>query len=104
MAKEIKENNEAVENREFKIIDVSEHTTKDGRKFSAYKTLAKNGKKMDVRFTRTCTNVPTEPCVIVVRSDMCNVDTTRQYPILWVKDVVEIKDFERTSNVADYFD
>ena len=90
--------------REFKIIEVSEITTKDGKKFNAYKTLANGGRKMDVRFVRNCKNVPSEPCVIVCNEDDCNVDTTRQYPILWIKEVLEIKPFERKNNVSEYFD
>ena len=90
--------------RKFKIIEVRDITTRDGKKFKAYKTLANGGKKMDVRFQRTCNNVPTEPCVIVVNEDDCNVDTTRQYPILWVKEVQRIEEFERKSNVSEYFD
>lgn len=90
--------------RRFKIIEVKEVTTKDGKKFKAYKTIGKGGRKMDVRFVRDCKNVPTEPSVIVVNDGNCNVDTTRQYPILWVKDVVHIEDFDRKNNTSDYFD
>ena len=87
----------------FKIIEVKEISV-DGKKFNAFKTIANGGKKMDVRFVRTCKNVPTEPCIIVVAEDMCNVDNTRRYPILWVKDVIRIETYERKSNIADYFD
>ena len=90
--------------RKFKIIEVNEVTTKDGKKFKAYKTIGKGGRKMDVRFVRDCKNVPTEPSVIVVDECNCNVDTTRQYPILWIKDVVCIEEFERKNNTSDYFD
>ena len=90
--------------RKFKIIEVSEITTKDGKKFNAYKTLANGGRKMDVRFVRNCKNIPTEPCVIVCEEDQCNVDATRQYPILWIKDVVRIEVLERKNNVSEYFD
>lgn len=90
--------------REFKVIEVKEVQTKAGLKFLAYKTIGKNGKKMDIRFTRTCSNVPTEPCTIVVRACDANVDTTRIYPILWVKDVQEIKPTERKNNIDEYFD
>lgn len=90
--------------RSFKIIEVKEVTTKDGKKFDAYKTAGKGGRKMDVRFVRDCKNKPTEPCVIVVNDEDCNVDATRQYPILWVKDVVRIEEFERKNNTSDYFD
>ena len=90
--------------RKFKIIEVNEITTKDGKKFKAYKTIGKGGRKMDVRFVRDCNNVPTEPCVVVVNEENCNVDTTRQYPILWIKSVERIEDFERKDNTSDYFD
>lgn len=90
--------------RKLKIIEVNEITTKDGKKFKAYKTIGKGGRKMDVRFVRDCNNVPTEPCVIVVNEENCNVDTTRQYPILWIKTVERIEGFERKNNMSDYFD
>lgn len=90
--------------RKFKIIEVNEVTTKDGKKFKAYKTIGKGGRKMDVRFVRDCNNVPTEPCVVVVNEENCNVDTTRQYPILWIKSVERIEGFERKNNMSDYFD
>ena len=90
--------------RKFKIIEVNEITTKDGKKFKAYKTIGKGARKMDVRFVRDCNNVPTEPCVVVVNEENCNVDTTRQYPILWIKSVERIEGFERKNNTSDYFD
>ena len=90
--------------RKFKIIEVNEITTKDGKKFKAYKTIGKGGRKMDVRFVRDCNNVPTEPCVVVVNDENCNVDTTRQYPILWIKNVERIEGFEHKNNTSDYFD
>ena len=88
----------------FKIIEVKEINTKDGKKFNTYKTVAKNGKKLDVRFRKDCKNIPTEPCEILVKVENCNVDSTRQYPILWVTNVEEITPLERKSNIEDYFD
>lgn len=88
---------------EIKIIEVKEITLPDGKKFNAYKALAKGGRKMDCRFVKGCTNVPTEPCVIVVDDNEANVDTTKQYPVLWVKDVKGIKPYERKNNLNDYF-
>ena len=90
--------------RKFKIIEVKEITTTDGKKFKAYKTIGNGGRKMDVRFVYDCNNVPTKPCVVVVNVENCNVDTTRQYPILWIKNVERIEDFERKNNTSDYFD
>ena len=86
-----------------KIIEVKVVTPKTGAKFNAYKTVDKHGKTMDVKFTRDCRNVPTEPCEIVVDDSMANVDTNRQYPCLWIKDVLEIKPLPRKSNMADFF-
>lgn len=88
--------------KEFKIIEVNEINAA-GKKFNAYKTLTKSGKKMDVRFTRTCHNVPTEPCIIRVADENANVDTNRQYPVLWIKDVESTRPFERKNKVEEFF-
>lgn len=87
-----------------KIIEVKEVTPPTGQKFKAFTTVDKNGRKMDVKFTRDCRNIPTEPCEIIVDDRQANVDTNRQYPCLWVKDVVEIKPLQHKSNMADFFD
>lgn len=92
-----------IDTREIKITEVKE-INKDGKKFKAFKTIAKNGTKMDVKFTQTCLNIPTEPCIVVVDKEMCNVATNRQFPCLWIKDVVEIKPLAvKESNIDDYF-
>ena len=89
----------------IKIIEVKDVTLQDGKKFKAYKTVDKNGKKMDVRFTRDVHNLPTEACTIVVSPDRCNVATNRMYPILWVQEIIRIEETERKpSNVFEYFD
>ena len=89
--------------KEIKIIEVKEINA-NGKKFLAYKTIDKNGKKMDVRFTRECSNKPTEACIITVDDNAANVDTNRQYPVLWVKDVLSSRPFERKNNLAEFFD
>ena len=64
----------------------------------------KNGKLIDVKFVKGCQNVPTEPCIIVVRTDNMNVDTRRRYPCLWVKNVEEIKPVVyNNSSLDEYF-
>ena len=87
-----------------KIIEAKEITTQEGRKFLAFKTVDKAGKKMDVRFTKECRNVPRETCCIIVDDSNANVDTARQFPCLWVKDVERIEPLERKSNMANFFD
>lgn len=89
--------------KRFKVIEVKEITTKDGKKFNAFKTLANGGRKMDIRFVRNAHNIPTEPCIIVCNEEDCNVDTSRQYPILWIKDVIAIEPFTKKNNVSDFF-
>lgn len=87
----------------FKVIEVKEINA-GGKKFNAYKTIGKGGRKMDIRFTRECNIIPKEPCVIVCEDNKCNVDTTRQYPILWIKEVIRIEDFERKNNIKEWFE
>lgn len=98
-----------VPTKKIKVIEVNEITANNGNKFTAYKTVNKDGRKMDLRFTKECiancpSFIPKEPCFIYVPSNMANVDQTRQYPVLWVKEVVAIELFERTSNLDEWFD
>lgn len=88
----------------IKVLEVKEVSNNDGKKFTAYKTVGTGGRKMDLRFVKGCRNIPTEPCWIFVENENANVDTTRQYPITWVKDVDHIEPFKRESNIADYFE
>lgn len=88
----------------IRIVEVKPITTKDGKKFTAYKALTKERKIIDCKFRTEVENVPTEPCIIIVDSDKCNVSTSRQYPVLWVQEVKAIEPIERTTNSSDYFD
>lgn len=98
-----KKETETLDEMKFKVIEVKEITAKNGNKFTAYKTVGKGGKKLDIRFTRTCKNVPTECCTIVVKRENANVDKSRVYPILWIKDVERIEVNERASNLDEFF-
>ena len=93
MAKEIK----------IRVIEVNEVTATNGNKFMAYKTVDKRGRKLDLRFTREVTLLPKKRCTIIVADDKCNVSTNREYPILWVQEVLRIEDnTQRKSNVSEY--
>ena len=92
MAKEIK----------IRVIEVKEVTAHNGNKFMAYKTVDKRGKKLDLRFTRDVTLLPKKPCTIIVAEDKCNVSTNREYPVLWVQEVLRIEETQRKTNVSDY--
>ena len=104
-----KKNETTVEVKKIKVIEVNDITANNGNKFTAYKTVNKDRRKMDLRFTKDCVSncsqfIPKEPCYIFVPSNMANVDQTRQYPVLWVKEVSGIEPFERTSNLDEWFD
>ena len=90
-------------NKEIEIVRVKEvkyNTTA----FLAFQAVYKNGRLIDVKFVKGCQNVPTEPCIIVVRTDNMNVDTHRRYPCLWVKNVEEIKPVvHNNSSLDEYF-
>lgn len=91
----------------IKIIEVKEMqsaTTK--QKFMTYKTVDKNGRKMDLKFRKEVnTKDITGPCTLVIEdAENVNVDTTKQYPCVWVRGFDSIEETERKSNVGDFFD
>ena len=88
----------------IRVTEVKPITTKDNKKFTAYKVLTKDGRIMDCKFRQEVTTLPTEPCIIVVDSDKCNVSTNRQYPVLWVQEVKEIQEITKESNSESFFD
>ena len=91
----------------IKIIEVKEITAKStGNKFTVYKAVTKQGKKIDCRFTKEVNKelIPTEPCYIVVDDEHANVDVNRQYPVLWVSEIKEIEPFENRNNLSDFFE
>lgn len=89
----------------IKITNVNEITTKSGSTFTGYKAVTKDGRKIDCRFTRAVdpNMLPQQPCYIIVDDGMANVDTNREYPVLWVKKVTAIEPFESRNNLADFF-
>lgn len=93
-----------METVEIKISQVKEITAGDGKKFKAYKAVQKNGNLIDCKFKNDVTNKPQEPCIIVVPEDQANVDTRKQYPVLWVGEIIECKPFApKATNIHDFF-
>lgn len=76
--------------KEIRLI-ANEVDGKDGKKWLAFKAVKKDGKLIDCRFVRACNIIPTESCIIVVDPAEINIATNRLYPILWVKNIIEIK-------------
>lgn len=73
-------------------------TTKDGRNFDTFKGVQKDGKLIDVKFTKDVKNVPQESGIIHVLPEKVNIDKNRKYPVCWVK---EIKEFEPKSTTLN---
>ena len=85
-------------------IDCTERINKEtGEKFLSYRALSKKG-YIDLRFTKDVENKPTHACKIIVEDDKVNVNRKSKFPVCWVSAIKEIKEFEFTQNVADYFD
>lgn len=78
---------------------VEEKTTADGsRKFNVYKSVTKNGRKIDVKFRKTCKSVPTENSYITVKVDNMNMQKNTEFPILWINEI------EKSEPMNDGFD
>ena len=77
-----------METKKIKIT-VAERKTNDGKKsFNTYKTVTKNGRTMDVKFRQEVKILSTENCYAIIDVDKMNVDKNREYPVLWVSEVV----------------
>lgn len=84
------------------VLFAEEKTAKEtGNKFYAYKTVAKNGRFMTVKFRKEVKDAPQKEGTywLKVLPENVSVDTNRQYPVLWVHAIEEIGDYVKTSNV-----
>lgn len=94
--------------QKMKVL-VTERTTKDGRKFNTYCTFSKNGRRTELKFRKTVTNLPVKDCYIVVNPDAVTLDTSKEYPVTWVAEVLAIEDIaavnaeNNRAKVSDYF-
>ncbi len=85
-------------------VIVTNVAKKDGGTFKAFKCLNKSGKKMDLKFTRDCKNVPSESCFIYVLEENANVDNTKLYPCTWVKQIERIEELTSADSLDQYFE
>ena len=85
-------------------IDCSERVNKEtGDKFLSYRALSKKG-YIDLRFTKDVENRPTHACKIVVAKDKINVNRKSKFPVAWVSEIKEVKEFEFKQNTSEYFE
>lgn len=75
-------------------VRVQEKKTAEGRKFLTYSTYSKNGRKTEVKFRKEVPNLPTKDCFIVVNVDDMNLNTSGRFPVLWVKAIQAVEDYE----------
>ena len=59
----------------------------DGREFTSYRAVQKDGKLMDCRFTRDAGAVPDGVVSVEVQPGFFNVSYAKKYPCLWIKKV-----------------
>lgn len=79
-----------MESKEIKIY-VEERKTKDGRAFNSFKAISKNGRKITCKFTKDVKNVPTENCVITVAAGAAELNTSGEFPVLWIRAIENVK-------------
>lgn len=89
-----------METKKIKIV-VNERSTKDGRKFLTYRTFSKNGRATEVKFRKEVKQLPSKNCYAIVNVDDMNLNTSGEYPVVWIKSVVTYEDFETANAEAN---
>lgn len=85
-------------------IDCTERVNKEtGEKFLSYRALSKKG-YIDLRFTKDVKKLPTHACKLIVPKDKINVNRKSKFPVAWVSEIKEVKEFEFKQNTSEYFE
>lgn len=99
-----------METKRIKIV-VTERKTAEGRVFNTYHTFSKNGRRVDVKFRKEV-NAPKENCYIECDVNDMNLNTSGQFPVLWIKaiqnvisaeDVISENAAANAEKINDYF-
>lgn len=91
-------------------IKVTPKKTADGRTFNTFKTFSKNGRAIEVKFRKEVKNVPEKDCFIVANEDDLHLNTSGEYPVMWVQAIIDTEDLTTASaeanrkKLAEYFD
>ena len=91
---------ELKEIKRIKVL-VYEKQTKEGKKFNTYKTVSKNGRLMDVKFRKEVKDLPEKNCFAVIACDNMNIDSNREYPVLWVNAVENYLPLDEVASEAN---
>lgn len=79
-------------------VKVYHKQTKEGKKFNSYRAVKKDGTLIDAKFRKDVKAIPTEDSMVVVKVENLNISYAKEYPVLWIKEVEEIKPIERLNN------
>lgn len=95
---------ENVTTKRIKVF-AEEKTTGDGRKFTAFRAVTKNGALITAKFRQDCANIPKESGYITVPVDKMNIARNTEYPTLWVSEVLAFESleasFDREKNLKE---
>lgn len=79
-------------NRQIEIKVIAKQCkTREGKTFTAYNAVQKDGKLIDCRFRKCVQNIPESDFVMLVNSTEINIARNYEYPRLWVSAVLEFK-------------
>lgn len=99
-----------METKRIKIV-VTERKTAEGRVFPTFHTFSKNGRRTDVKFRKEVT-APTANCYIECDVADMNLNTSGQFPVLWIKAIQRVISAEEVNGenaaanaakINDYF-
>lgn len=88
-------------------IKVATRKTKDGREFTVYKAVTKNGALMDAKFRKEVKNIPTEDSWVTIPDGGMNISRKDEYPKLWISAVTKVEPVALTfsrDNAAELMD
>lgn len=77
--------------------------TKDGKTFTAYRAVQKDGKLIDCHFRKVCGVLPEANFIMKAKKGDLKINKSYLYPRLWVKGIVEIVNPETTAAAVEDF-
>ena len=92
--------------KEFEVKVIERENKETHEKFNVFQALTKNGRWMDLKFTKEVeeNSRPKHSCKICVADENISVDRTLKYPVCWVSKIEEIKEFDKHQDVSEYFE
>ena len=93
--------------KEIKLI-ARTGKTKDGKPFTSFKAVQKDGKLMGVHFRKKDEDgkniiMPSSSCTMVIDSEFLKINRSKEYPELWVHGQPQYKESvnENTTKLVD---